>query len=269
MKAGGHPVSDRLGASAPEGRVVERPRSKVLRVAGGKFGILLVALVALMAFTPLIIEGPVWNVVLTLFTGAVLVASLHAARPGGRPLAFGFALALADFVIGRCAVIFDTRWLVLLQAVLWLSTLIYVTATILEAIFESEAVTVETLQASLCVYLLIGLIGGFGFALIDLTLPGSFQPSHGPGVVWTDERSRSTEFMRLFAFSYATLSGSSYGEIAPATGFASNAASLEAMTGQIYLAVVIARLVGIQAAQAPARQEGRAEETGVRPIEPG
>jgi hypothetical protein len=227
--------------------VVVWPRSKVLRAAGGKFGFLLVALVALMAASPLIIEGPVWNVLLTLFTGAVLVASLHAARPGGRAVSFGFALALADFGIGRCAVAFGSRWLVLLQILLWLTTLVYVTATILESVFESQEVTVETLRASLCVYLLIGLIGGFGFALIEFILPGSFQASHGPGVVWADDRSRATEFMRLFVFSYATLSGSSYAGIAPATGFASNVASLEAMTGQIYLAVVIARLVGVQA----------------------
>ena len=35
--------------------------------------------------------------------------------------------------------------------------------------------------------------------------------------------------MRLFVFSYATLSGANYADIAPATGFARNAASLEAM----------------------------------------
>jgi hypothetical protein len=239
-------MNDRPGASAPEVRLIARPRSRVLRAAGGKFGTLLVALVALMAATPLIIAGPVWNAVLALFTGAVLVAGLHAARPGGKAVAVGLALALADFGIGRCTVAFDARWLVFLQIALWISTLLYVTVTILEAIFETETVTAATLQASLCVYLLIGLIGGFAFALVDLTLPGSFQAAHGPGVVWADDQSRATEFMRLFVFSYATLSGSSYGEVAPATGFASNAASLEAMTGQIYLAVVIARLVGVQ-----------------------
>ena len=53
--------------------------------------------------------------------------------------------------------------------------------------------------------------------------------------------------MRLLFLSRATLSGSNYAEIAPATGFACNAASLEAMTGQVYLAVVIARLVGLHA----------------------
>jgi hypothetical protein len=261
-------VSDRLDASAPEVRVVVRPRYKILRAAGGKFGILLLALVALMASAPLIIEGSSWNAVLTLFTGAVMVASLHAARPGAKSVAIGLALALTDFGVGRCVVAFGARWLVLLQAVLWLSTLIYVSATILEAIFESESVTLETLQASLCVYLLLGLLAAFAFVLIDLTMPGSFQSAHGPAVVWTDDRSRAREFMQMFVFSYATLSGTSYEGIAPDSGFASNAASLEAMAGQIFLAVVIARLVGIQAAAPPAGPERRADQAVLGPIEP-
>ncbi|HZW34784.1 MAG TPA: hypothetical protein VFF52_28935 [Isosphaeraceae bacterium] len=224
--------------------------SRLRSAAEGKFGLLLVALVALMGAAPLI-PSSVRDAVLTLFTGAVLVASLHAARPGGRPTVVGLALALADCLIGRCTVHLGTRWLVLLQTVLWMSTLIYVIATILRAIFASREVTVETLLAALCVLLLMGLFGAFAFTLIDLMFPGSFRAAHGPGLVWTDERSRTTEFMRLFIFSYATLSGSNCAEVTPATGFARNAASLEAMTGQIYLAVVIARLVGLHVTPPP------------------
>jgi hypothetical protein len=218
--------------------------SRLLSAAEGKFGLLLVALVALMGAAPLI-PSPVSEAVLTLFTGAVLVASLRAARPARKPMAVGLALALADFLIGRCTVHFGTRWLVLLQTVLWMSTLIYVTAAILRAIFASREVTVETLLASLCVFLLMGLFGAFAFTLIDLTFPESFRASNGPGLVWANGPSRATEFMRLFVFSYATLSGSNRADVAPATGFARNAASLEAMTGQIFLAVVVARLVGL------------------------
>src|SRR5271157_3332770 len=235
-------------AMTPSGRAlvaveIERWTSRLLSAAAGKFGLLVAALVALMGAAPLI-PSAASHAVLALFTGAVLVASLHAARPGGKVMAVGLALALADFLIGRCTIHFGTRWLVLLQTVLWTSTLIYVTAAILRAIFASREVTVETLLAALCVFLLIGLFGAFAFTLIDLTQPGSFRASHGPGVAWADERSRATAFMRMFVFSYAMLSGSGCAEIAPATGFASNAASLEAMTGQIYLAVLIARLVG-------------------------
>jgi len=74
--------------------------SRLLAAAGGKFGVLLVALVALMAAAPLIVAGPVSDALLRLFTGAVLVASLHAARPGGKPVVVGLALALADLLIG-------------------------------------------------------------------------------------------------------------------------------------------------------------------------
>jgi len=98
--------------------------------------------------------------------------------------------------------------------------------------------------------IVLGLIGAFAFMLVEIGLPGSFQAAHSPSFDLADPRSRALTFMRLFVFSYGTLSGTSYPEITPATGFASNAASLLAMTGQIYLAVVIARLVGLQASPA-------------------
>lgn len=237
--------------SAPPGSRSVWARSQLLRSVSGKFGMLLIALIALMAATPVIISGPTWNAVLSVFTSIVLVTSLHAVRSGWKMLTLGIVLALADFVIGRCAAAFPERWLLILQSTLWLATLLFVTTAILESIFEEKAVTIETLQASLCVYLLLGLVGAFMFSLIDLCLPGSFQVSHGPGVDWADSQSRSLEFMRLFVFSYSTLSGASYSEITPATGFTSNAASLEAMTGQIYLAVVIARLVGLHSTPPP------------------
>ena len=198
-----------------------------------------------MTAAPLIVTRPMSDAVLAVFTGAVLVAGLHAAQSGGKPVAVGLALALADFLVGGLTVHFGTHWLILLKTLLWLSTLIFVTATVLRTIFTSREVTVETLLAALCVFLLIGLFWAFVFTFIDLTLPTSFRPSHRVNVSWADEGSRVTEFMRMFVFSYATLSGSSCAEIGPATGFACNAASLEAMTGQIFLAVVVARLVGL------------------------
>jgi hypothetical protein len=61
----------------------------------------------------------------------------------------------------------------LLQIVRWLSILVFVAGTILEVIFESERVGVETLQAALCVHLLLGLLWVFLYALIEAVAPGS------------------------------------------------------------------------------------------------
>ena len=220
-------------------------KTRLVNSAGGKFGLLLLALVALITGAPLIIANPISNAFIALLTGGVLVSGLHAARPGGRPVIIGIGLTLADFAIGRGMLFYYSHWLALLQLVLWIFTLTYVTIVILGLIFESQDVTLDTLLASLCVYLLIGFLGSFVLALIDFSMPGSFQPTHGPVVNWAIAESRETEFLRLLVFSYSTLSGSSFTEIAPATSFAGNVVSFEAMAGQFYLAVVIARLVGL------------------------
>ena len=201
-----------------------------------------------MAAAPLILASPVSDTVLKLFTGAVLVASVYAARPGGKPMVVGLALALADFLIWRTTFNLDTRWPVLLQTLLWLTTLIYVTATILQAIFAGKEVTVETLLAALCVFLLIGLAWAFAFTLMELMLPGRSGRRKGrasPGRMRVRGRpSYAAVCLQLCNTVRVKLRRS-----APATGFACNAASLEAMTGQIFLAVVVARLVGLHGTQ--------------------
>jgi hypothetical protein len=239
-------------------------KSTLLRAAAGPFGILLIALCALLASAPLLAATPGGDVALNLLGGAVLVASLHAARPGGRAVAIGVALALADFGIGRLIAfqaIGSGFWFVLLQVMLWLSILVFTTATILEVIFESRSVSLQTLQASLCVYLLLGLVWAFLLAVVQLTAPGSFESQHGAAVAWADQLSRRAGMMRLIVFSYSTLTGTGYSDMTPATDFARVVGSLEAMTGQIYLAVVIARLVGIQATPTPEAPADAAERT--------
>ncbi|QEH38226.1 hypothetical protein OJF2_68240 [Aquisphaera giovannonii] len=214
----------------------------------GKFGILFLAIVALFVATPQLIAGRGHVAILGVLTGAVLVAGLYAASPGLSSILLGLALAVGDFAVGRFAFAVDLRWLVLLQSLFWFGTLVYVVATILGVVFRSRSVTEETLGAALCVYLLIGMIAAFAFSVVEIALPGSFATPDGPAFTWADERSRAGEFLHLFVLSFGILSGSGFAAVTPATGFARNLASLEAMIGQIYLAVVIARLVGIQVA---------------------
>jgi voltage-gated potassium channel len=122
-------------------------------------------------------------------------------------------------------------------------------------------VDVETLQAALCVYLMIGLMWVYVYALISLAAPGSFLVRGGRMPSWSDPQSRSAEFVSLLVFSFSAMTASGFGDVTPATAFASLCANLEAVGGQVYLAVVVARLVGMQAgagrnARTPAEPEG-------------
>jgi len=231
-----------------------RPKSRLIQAARGKFGYLLVALIALMLSAPVMVEGRVWRAVVGFFTSAVLVAALYAAKPGRRSLVVGSALAGLDFLIGRAAAADNSRWISYLQLVLWLVTLTYVVTAVLEVVLEPGRVTPATLQAALCVYLLFGVIWAYLFALVELSAPGSFRSPGGARVDWSTERARRVGFMRLLVLSDSTLTGTGFNDLAPTGGLAIMIANLEAFTAQVYLAVVVARIVAAELPKEPAGQ---------------
>jgi hypothetical protein len=106
--------------------------------------------------------------------------------------------------------------------------------------FSPGPVDRERLAAALSLYLLVGLIFALLFALVDKILPGSFH--------FTDSRAHDPSdktFTELVYFSYVTLATLGYGDIVPLSGPAKGLAILEAIIGQIYLVVVVARLVSL------------------------
>lgn len=225
------------------------PRSRILVATRGKFGYLLVALLALLASTPIMVEGRAWKTLIALFVAGVLVAGLYAVRPGRHAFVAGLILASVEFGIGRLVAAHGSRGILLVQIFLWIFALTYVITTILEWVLGDPEVTLETLQAAFCVYLLLGLLWAYLFALMAVLDPASFAVVNGPPLEWVDADARRLGFLRFFIFSYATLTGTGRGDLVPATPLADMGASLEAMSAQVYLAVVIARLVGLQASR--------------------
>ena len=130
--------------------------------------------------------------------------------------------------------------------------LFYVVFVTFKYLFRKQRVTVETINAALCVYLLLGIVWSFAYSLVDTLEPGSFKSA------LFDE---GVEFMRLggeasfypIYYSLVTLTTLGYGDIVPVSRAASMLAVLEAMTGQVYLAVLVARLVGLHVAQAKSK----------------
>jgi len=107
-------------------------------------------------------------------------------------------------------------------------------------IMRQKKVTADLILGALCSYLLLGILFAIVYRLLHDFIPGSFNlvPDQG--------NSMST----FTYFSFTTLSTLGYGDITPAAAGVRQLAIVEAMVGQIYLAVLVARLVGLQAAQA-------------------
>lgn len=107
-------------------------------------------------------------------------------------------------------------------------------------IFRSGPVDRERLFASLSLYLLLGLIFAIIFGVVEELQPGSFNhlDTQAAG-------SKISPRGQLVYFSYVTIATLGYGDIAPLSGPAKGLAILEAIFGQMYLVVVVARLVSL------------------------
>ena len=130
--------------------------------------------------------------------------------------------------------------------VLDLSFFLLVTGAILSSVFRAREISRETVAGAACAYLLIGIIWADVYAILENIVPGSFttggiQLAADPGAVIVTAREQLAHFSY---FSLVTLSTLGYGDITPVTRPARALASTEAIFGQLYLAVLIARLVG-------------------------
>lgn len=122
-----------------------------------------------------------------------------------------------------------------------LTLLFYGFATVVSLIFvlRPKMICHETLAAAAFAYLMLGITWGQAYQLIHLTVPNSFF------VNVTNDLDKALTWTDFLYFSFATMTSTGYGDLTAVTSQSRSLASLEALVGQFYMAVVVARLVGI------------------------
>ncbi len=135
------------------------------------------------------------------------------------------------------------RWLNLLSIAFLLLTI----TLLLRHLFQESLVTFDTISAALCAYLLLGVLWAFLYSTIVVFQPDAFlAPASGQEQIMRFGAANSA--MPLY-FSYVTLTTLGYGDIVPLSMSARMFTTLEAIMGQMFLAVLVARLVGLHIAQ--------------------
>jgi hypothetical protein len=142
---------------------------------------------------------------------------------------------------------------------LLIAFLSYVIWVMLRAILESRQVTFNTVCASLCVYLLLGLVWGLAYSVVDVLDPDAFTCTVQTAKYPPRLRVGGGETAVLY-FSFATLTTLGYGDIVPTSPISRMLATIEAIAGQLYLAVLVARLVGMHIVHSLEQQQSRGRE---------
>jgi hypothetical protein len=242
------PDGERQCAAAANGRSKltqgQRPR---LRVSAAGF---LAALVLCLVATPFVQgleDGQLYQAVLfTLVMCTGLIASGSCRR---------LAFALVSFALA--AIWLNQVWprkcpalTFILPAIAFLGVVI---ASLLGFILRAKRVDANVLCAGISVYLILGLLWGLAYTFVAQVNPDAFS---------FNTRSETAAVMSGFTaiyFSFTTLMTVGYGDITPVADVARMLAMLEAMTGTLFVGVMIARLVSLYSATGPTLRPARNE----------
>lgn len=211
----------------------------------GNFTILLCALLAFVLLPPFFATEKGDQLIIPLLLSIVAPLTLRAFTESRRQFLVGLALAIPSLA-GRWVIMFTANRLVLICfAVAWILFLGLAVSFILRLILTSRRITYDTISGAICGYLLFGVMCSFIYGLIEIFYPGSFREVGQIIEIQGTARHVRQEMMRFIYFSLVTLSTLGYGDIAPVSAPARAVASVEAISGQFYIAVLIARLVSL------------------------
>src|SRR5438128_385073 len=206
---------------------------------------LLIALAVFFIWAPFVEEIEGGELIVSGLFSLVLLAGIVAVADRKRVLVIAIVLAIPA-IAGRWVNHFRPDLVppaVFLTAALILTG--FVVVNLLRFILRAPSVTIEVLCASISAYLMLGLMWTMAYWLVDQLTPGgafSFNTNAG---------TRSMNGLTGFYFSFITLSTVGYGDITPVSRIARWLAAMEAMTGLLYVAVLIVRLVSLYSSPKP------------------
>ena len=208
----------------------------------GRFSVLLALLVIYLLCYPFVLDGNYWNV-MGVLAGLAVVAAMYALSDHRKWWLSGMALAAPALVhhlrlkpeltssfdaFGlACSVLFD----------------IFMTVFILHVIFGQGTIRRETIFGALCAYLVIGFAFANIYRLLVRYLPTSIYLDP---IVNTHTIAQRAD---LIYYSFASLTCMGASGFTPANSYARALTSFESVLGVMYLAVLVARLIGLHTSQ--------------------
>lgn len=200
---------------------------------------LLIAIAAYFVTLPFVEALSSGPLIESILLSIVLVSGVLVVSGRGSALFVGLVLAVPTLV-GRWM---NHYWPDLMPPELFLIGgilfVIFVIVHLLRSVLGASSVTTEVICASLAAYLLLGLLWALGYWLVAELIPNAFAFSGGD---------KTLQGFNGLYFSFITLASVGYGDITPVAKVARMLAASEAITGLLYLAVLIARLVSLQGA---------------------
>ena len=201
-----------------------------------RFLFLIVLIVTLIVIGPFVEDFMSLRLFMDLFFSIIFITTIYAATQKRSHIIIAVILVIPTILALWSEDIAISNTLVTIGYICGLILFAFAVISILIYIFSAQVVTRQTISAAIVVYLLIALMWTFIYRLMEILYPASFAFAHS--------KLQDAENIYLY-FSLVTITTLGYGDITPIGRQATSLAVLEAVTGQMYLVVVVAWFVGM------------------------
>ncbi len=181
--------------------------------------------------------------------GWVLLGAISIAK-SRRILYAVIGLSVLAVILHALHIWWQVQALLVAHHLIVIVVLAFFTVSLVRYLFVCRTVTIHTIYSALCSYLLIALIWALAYGVVDIVQPGSFNIPGDTGLEGELVATSMAGSFRSLYFSLVTITTLGYGDIFPISNSARGLATAEAFLGQMFIAITVARLVGIQTAQA-------------------
>lgn len=206
------------------------------RVFANKYNHLLTMVVLFLIVAPFIEHGERvrGQQVITILLLATIIICLRATIINKKIFWFCLIIVVLSFLLDSFSSRFITKTIQQpIHIICTATTCLFLGITIvtlMKNMFGTNRVSFDIIVGGVCIYFLIGIL----WALLYIITIG-----------FNEAAIYSSEPLFLFYFSFTTLTTLGYGDIIPVSEFAKTLTNIEAIAGQMYLAVFVARLVGL------------------------
>ena len=197
----------------------------------GPYGLLVVTVCTVFVVSPLVAIGVLNQLIVEVFIIAFMFIGVLTVHPHAAIRYLVLIMAVLAVLLRIASKVAPSTLITISQAVFEMATIGFFAALVMKQFLVSGRPPSHRIGAAIIVYLFLGLIWSRLYEITGLLIPGAF---HMEG---------SATITSYLYFSFITLTTIGYGDILPIHPLARNLAVVEAITGQMYIAILIARLV--------------------------
>lgn len=218
------------------------------------YGVFLLVQIAFMLTSPIMLDAGVVGRLVELVVGLSLISvGLIVVRGNSKNLFFFYVVIGVLFVLWVAGILHpELRSLSVIRISLFIAFFLRVIYILGHHVFVSPRVsTSNRLYGAISIYLMLSALFAYLFQLMNILKPGSFI-CHS--TLCPDGVDIAFTYGIHFYYSLSTLTTVGYGDITPVNPLAAMVSAMEALFGQLYVATVVARLVGLHLLEATRRR---------------